>query len=511
MTRAGLMSRSLCRFTLRGLVFASFALAGTACGDDTSPVIREDLDQPKGLQATPAGPSSIRLSWSAIDPSYRMVEVERSAAGSTMSRIATVEASASRFEDKGLEPGVRYTYQIRVVDGPRRSPWTKQVSTSTKRASIPSKPTDLKVKPLSDTRIQLSWQDSSNDEDGFHVTRATGSGGFEHIRDLPPNTEQFVDLGLEAATRYSYRVTAFNAVGPSRFAEARAQTAASFDPQYEIDVSPVAYSGAYTVRLSSVGDLGSTSMFIEESTDIHFSSNVRRFDFSTGGNTVSRAFAGMATGTYYYRGGDRSSTHANLSEIKSITVNPQQDVRVYAQYDNGIMTGSSNTYDNVVFSNDTLGIGNDYWAGSFVSGWALHAALLRFDLEGFVGNANVAKATLRLTPYMVPVSPGAEYTVAAISEAWNPGSTSWSNAPSHFTTNITRAPAPSSDRLSYDLDVTPIVRGWINGGLENFGFVIFDDSPVQDMSASYGGASYFASLEYNVDPEHRPHLILKLN
>jgi len=84
---------------------------------------------------------------------------------------------------------------------------------------LPLPPTGLAAAPASPFQIDLSWNDESDDEDGFEVERALDPAGpFLPIIPAPPNptpTAEYEDLALEPVTEYCYRVRAFNAVGKS--------------------------------------------------------------------------------------------------------------------------------------------------------------------------------------------------------------------------------------------------------------------------------------------------------
>jgi hypothetical protein len=64
--------------------------------------------------------------------------------------------------------------------------------------------------------LTVSWQDNSENEDGFNIERATStSGPFNKIGSVSSNVTNFTDTGLTEATNYCYRVNAFNPAGVS--------------------------------------------------------------------------------------------------------------------------------------------------------------------------------------------------------------------------------------------------------------------------------------------------------
>jgi Fe-S cluster biogenesis protein NfuA len=73
--------------------------------------------------------------------------------------------------------------------------------------------------PLADAgQLTLTWSDSSNNEEGFHIQRKTGAGGtYATIATPAAGTTGYVDGTVTAGTTYCYRVSAFNSVGESAY------------------------------------------------------------------------------------------------------------------------------------------------------------------------------------------------------------------------------------------------------------------------------------------------------
>jgi len=76
--------------------------------------------------------------------------------------------------------------------------------------TLPVQPTNLSATPNSSSRVDLSWDDNSFNEDGFRIMR---DGMF--LSELAADQTSFSDTGLDAGTQYSYRVLAFNVTGES--------------------------------------------------------------------------------------------------------------------------------------------------------------------------------------------------------------------------------------------------------------------------------------------------------
>jgi hypothetical protein len=70
---------------------------------------------------------------------------------------------------------------------------------------------------LNAASVVVRWEDNSDNEVGFKVERATGSGGFVQIGTTRRNTTAFQDYSLAPNTTYRYRVRAFNYAGDSAY------------------------------------------------------------------------------------------------------------------------------------------------------------------------------------------------------------------------------------------------------------------------------------------------------
>lgn len=79
----------------------------------------------------------------------------------------------------------------------------------------PAPPTNLQAVATSPSEIALTWQDASDNENGFGIYRTTAGGDATRIAEVPSGTTSFNDQGLTPGTAYSYHVEAFNDAGTS--------------------------------------------------------------------------------------------------------------------------------------------------------------------------------------------------------------------------------------------------------------------------------------------------------
>jgi hypothetical protein len=105
----------------------------------------------------------------------------------------------------------------------------------------------------------LTFQDNATNEDGFKVTRKTGTGGdFILIATLPANPGtgivSFKNTGLTPGTFYDYHIVAFNAAGPSEAAGISLDTVSL--PPTGLAATP----GSGQVALSWTAPVGSVAL-----------------------------------------------------------------------------------------------------------------------------------------------------------------------------------------------------------------------------------------------------------
>jgi len=80
----------------------------------------------------------------------------------------------------------------------------------------PNAPSDLVATAVSETQIDLTWNDNANNEDGFLIQRKIGAGGtFVDLDTVGANVESYPDTSCDASTTYCYQVRAYNSYGDS--------------------------------------------------------------------------------------------------------------------------------------------------------------------------------------------------------------------------------------------------------------------------------------------------------
>ncbi|MDP4193189.1 MAG: fibronectin type III domain-containing protein [Bacteroidota bacterium] len=84
----------------------------------------------------------------------------------------------------------------------------------------PAAPKNLVINKLSETAVNLSWEDSSSNESEFQVWRKEDNGTYALIQTLPKNSVTTNDYNLKASSVYTYKVVAKNKYGSASSNEA---------------------------------------------------------------------------------------------------------------------------------------------------------------------------------------------------------------------------------------------------------------------------------------------------
>jgi hypothetical protein len=99
--------------------------------------------------------------------------------------------------------------------------------------SLPA-PSGLTATAINSRQIVLSWEDHSNNEDGFKIERKAGAAGSYAVivpqGGIGANVTSYADTGLVDGTNYFYRVRAYNASGNSAYSDEAAANLALNKP-----------------------------------------------------------------------------------------------------------------------------------------------------------------------------------------------------------------------------------------------------------------------------------------
>jgi hypothetical protein len=157
--------------------------------------------------------NQVNLSW--VDTANNEIgfKVLRSLDGVNFSEITALGSNITQFTDSGLSAGTTYFYRVVAYNEVGLSGESNTVTVTTE--TVPMAPTGLTANALSANEVALSWTDAATNEIGFKVQRSLDGVNFSEVATLDGNATSYTDTGLSAGSAYSYRVVAYNNLGPS--------------------------------------------------------------------------------------------------------------------------------------------------------------------------------------------------------------------------------------------------------------------------------------------------------
>ncbi|MBI5384526.1 MAG: fibronectin type III domain-containing protein, partial [Verrucomicrobia bacterium] len=256
---------------------------------------------PSGPVATTVSASRIDLVWADNSTTEQGFKIERSTDGVSFTQISTVSANITVASDTGLTAGRPYYYRVRAYNTTGDSDYSMIGRANTAAGTtptLPAAPSGLAATAASASQVNLTWTDNANNETGFAVERAVGTGSFVQIATLGANITSYADTALSANTTFSYRVRAYNSAGNSAYSATATATTPNVPPAAPSGLTATAASASQINLAWTDNANNETGFALERSSD-----NVTFTQIATvGANVTSYANTGLsASTTYYYR------------------------------------------------------------------------------------------------------------------------------------------------------------------------------------------------------------------
>ena len=181
-----------------------------------------------------SSPLRIEVTWTDAsddeDTFALLRRVQQSGSWGAWESVGSLPANTTSHTDTDVTTGLTYQYQVSACNdvGCSAGQTTSGITAGTK----PARPADASATVLSSPLgIELTWTDSSDNEDLFRVRRrieqSDGSWGSWSMVDnnVPANTTSYVHTDVIAGNTYQYQVRACNALGCSTWRTAPRVTA----------------------------------------------------------------------------------------------------------------------------------------------------------------------------------------------------------------------------------------------------------------------------------------------
>ena len=187
--------------------------------------------------------------------------------------IFTVPANTTTYSDSTVYAGDTFYYRVASFDNTGDSAFAGPVSVEIPLfpPTAPVAPSHLTGTIISQTQINLTWTDNSIDETGFLLERATNISFTQNVTSFTPaaNDISFSDTSVSAGTTYFYRLSAFNTLGSSPYANILVITVASPNAPSGLTATPASEN---QINLTWADNSNNESGFrIERSLDAGFS------------------------------------------------------------------------------------------------------------------------------------------------------------------------------------------------------------------------------------------------
>jgi hypothetical protein len=224
-------------------------------------------------------------------------------------------------------------------------------------------------------------------------------------------------------------------------------------------------TSSYTVSWNPA-DLASTYI-LQEATNASFSGAVPRYS----GSGTSWMATGKAPGTYYYRVKARNSWgDSGWSNTQQTTVWP-----------------TTTTFDSVADAMVRSGYptsnygSRSYMQAGYAGSFQARRSLVQFDLLGIPSGTPIGQAKLWLYVYYSYDPPGTTRAIATyrVTSSWVEGNVTWNTRPG-YGGMYGYTYIPHDVDGWYSIDVTNLVREWINGQYFNYGVWIFGNESPSD-------------------------------
>ncbi|MDI6791353.1 MAG: Ig-like domain-containing protein [bacterium] len=204
--------------------------------EDTATTEEAPPNAPTNLSAQAVSSTQINLAWQDKSTDETGFKIERSPDGTTFTQIAAPSANSTSYTDQNLNKATTYYYRVRAYRGVYNSDYSNTTSATT-LDTVPSNPGNLNATAISNSQIDLSWQDNSNNETGFSIERKTSGGNYTAIATVSTGVITYSDTGLPPVTTYTYRVKAFNLIGSSEYSNEITATTANAAPYTPTNLS----------------------------------------------------------------------------------------------------------------------------------------------------------------------------------------------------------------------------------------------------------------------------------
>lgn len=277
---------------------------------------------PTLLKATVNSSTQVVLSWTDNADNEFGVKIERRFRTGRFIHVGTVTANRVTFTDNTAVANSTLTYRVRAYNPGGDSDYSNEAAVVTP-PNPPGAPVGLTATVVSQSRIDLSWTDSTQDETGFRLERRMGSDPFSQLADLDANQTAYSDLSVQPNSSYTYRVAALNTGGVSAFSNEASAATPPDPPLAPTDLVATVISSSQVNLVWTDQSTNETSFVVERRVGAGSFSEID----SLSANSSSYADTGLSSETTYsYRvkavGQGGASGYSNTETVATTPLPP---------------------------------------------------------------------------------------------------------------------------------------------------------------------------------------------
>ena len=172
---------------------------------------------PQNLSLVPEQLTVARATWEYFGIPLGFYVQRRAPLGEWVSTTLS-GGSVRSWEDTTVQSGCFYEFRVAAVLPNGVSDYSE--TAYIQMPSLPNRPQGVDAFLTEDGDVTLSWQDMSDDEQGFEIWRKTGSeGAWGSLAQSRANSTSYLDHAVSPATLYTYKMRSSNQWGNSGFSE----------------------------------------------------------------------------------------------------------------------------------------------------------------------------------------------------------------------------------------------------------------------------------------------------
>jgi hypothetical protein len=310
---AGLAPGTKYRYRVRAATDTALSMGVTAAGTTANWAVQ-----------TSAQSNRVNLNWTDYWTDETSFIVDRATGSGTFKRIATLPANTTTFSDTTVNQSTSYTYQVTAVSGSRKYKPGRGTATTPSAAPVPTAvppvaPAGLAARASSFARVDLSWADTSSDEDGFKVEQCADGVTWKQVALLGAGATGYTDDGLSPDTGYQFRVRSYNVAGDSAYSNIAAAVTPDVAPAAPSGLAATVVSGAQINLSWADNSDNETSMGVEFSTDGATWANIGVLN----ADVTARSVVGLSPSMQYqFRVYAANGAGASYSNVVSATTGP---------------------------------------------------------------------------------------------------------------------------------------------------------------------------------------------